>query len=70
MDAQPGDRAEPRHIAPCPVQRLTRPTGILQAICLAILLAGSVCLVAKADIPISEYVRVYFEQDGDPMTSR
>lgn len=67
MVAHPRDGTESDRITSCPVHRLTRSIRILLAVCAAVITAGSLCLTAKADIPVSEYIRVYFEQDGKPL---
>lgn len=67
MDVHPRECVAFGHITSCPVERPTKFARMPLAICLAILLVGSVCLAAKADVPMSEHVRVFFELEGKPL---
>lgn len=60
------DIAESRSIAPCFVHRPAIGPRILLAVSVAVVVAGWMSLPVKADIPMSEYIKVFFEQAGKP----
>lgn len=66
MDMHSSDRAELGPFTAWPFHRRTLMPRILLPICVAIIAAGCVCILAKADVPVSEYIRMYFEQEGEP----
>jgi hypothetical protein len=66
MNVRSKDLTSFRSIAPCPFHRPTSAPRILLAVSVAIIIAGWMCLSVKADIPMSEYIAVFFEQGGKP----
>jgi hypothetical protein len=66
MDVHPKDSLEISCVTACPMTRLAGASRVLLAIGVAIATAGLMCLTVNADVPMSEYITVFFEQDGKP----
>jgi hypothetical protein len=66
MNVRPKNFTQFRSIAPCPFHRLASAPGILLAVSVTIIIAGWMYLPVKADVPMSEYITVFFEQEGQP----
>lgn len=66
MDVYGKDSLEVSYLTACPITRLASPSRILLAIGVAIATAGLMCLTVSADVPMSEYITLFFEQDGRP----
>jgi hypothetical protein len=66
MDVRPKGLTESSWFTSCLIHRFTGTSPILLALCVVIITAGFMCLPVKADIPMSEYIRLYFELEGKP----
>jgi hypothetical protein len=66
MDVRPKYFIESTCRGSCPIRRLTSAARIVLAICVAIITAGLMCLPVRADLPMSEYITIFFELEGKP----
>jgi hypothetical protein len=66
MHVRPEDLTTPSCTTSCSVHRLNRASQMLLVVCVVITCTGLMCPPVRADIPMSEYIRLYFEQDGSP----